>query len=95
MRGPSRTVNFDSGDVPSSLLSGTPHHGFYVFVGATAGDGLIMSIPPESDAPDPFRLAPNPRAFAIHLDGDPPSDERFDVEFFSMPIEPNSPAREG
>ena len=87
-----RKINFDSGGVPSSLLSGTPHTGLYTFLPGTAGDGLVMTIPPEADAPGPFRLSPNALGFAIHLGPEPsdePSEETFDVEFFAMPIEPN------
>ncbi len=88
-----RSVNFDSGGARSSLLVGSPHDGFYSFVPATAGDGLILSVPPESDAPGRFRLSPSAIGFAIHLEGGG-TDERFDVEFFSMPIAANSSAAE-
>jgi hypothetical protein len=86
-----RKINFDSGGNPSSLLDGTPHTGLYTFLPATAGDGLIMSVPPESDAPGPFRLSPGAQGFAIHRGSEAqeePSGE-FEVEFFAMPIEPN------
>jgi hypothetical protein len=94
-RGTPQSINFDTGAAPSSTLAGTPHHGYYTFLPATAEDGLLMSAPPDADSPEPFRLAPNAQGFALHLGGSDPAEidddpeRRFEVEFLAMPIAPN------
>jgi hypothetical protein len=57
----------------------------FVFVPATAGNGLLLRAPAGADYPDGFALAPN--AGTITFTGGSPGDE-LDVSFYSIPIEP-------
>jgi hypothetical protein len=53
-------------------------------VPATAGDGLIMSVPASRDFPPPFRLAPGARTVQFAVDGG--SERPLTVEFFAQRV---------
>lgn len=71
-RARARRVSFDAGDG-------------YVFIPATAKDGLLLRAPAGADYPDGFALAPN--ASEVRFTGGP-AEEPIEVEFYSVPIEP-------
>jgi len=47
----------------------------YRLIAATAADGLLLGAPPQADYPEPFTMAPNPRAMAIARDAGQPDGE--------------------
>ncbi len=67
-------------------------NGFYVFIPATAADGLLLHAPARADYPTPFTLAPNPGEMTFYLDN-AAADDPISVEFLSLPIEPFRGAR--
>ena len=71
-RARARRVSFDAGDG-------------YVFIPATAGDGLLLRAPAGADYPDGFALAPN--ASEVRFTGGP-AEEPIEIEFYSVPIDP-------
>ena len=52
-------------------LDGVQHR----LVPATAADGLLLTVPPEADYPEPFAMAPNPSTIAVSRDGGEPDGE--------------------
>ncbi len=72
-RQPNRWVSFDAGRR-------------WNLTSATAGDGLILSAPRAVDYRRPFQLAPNPKTFAVGIDGAGPRP--IEVSFFSRRVRP-------
>lgn len=89
-RATGRSVKFENDAGRPASLTGTPSpDGAYIFVGETAAGGLILRAPAQADSPQPFRLSPQADRVAF-LEGGGASEERLEVEFFAMPIEPRS-----
>lgn len=77
-RGRPRTVSFDDGPTWS-------------FPAATAGDGLVLSVPAAIDFPRPFQLAPSPRRFVLGIEGAGPRP--LEVDFFSRRVKMENTTR--
>jgi hypothetical protein len=59
----------------------------YRLVTATAGDGLIVTSPPDADFPIPFRMAPQLRTLSFEVGrGAQPTARRVRVAFDAIPI---------
>ena len=74
-----RTYRFGGGPV------GGPDARVWALAERTAGDGVLVSIPPELDFAAPFGLAPNPETITFFVDGETP-DDPITAEFFALPV---------
>jgi len=62
----------------------------YRLVGATAPDGLLLSLPARADFPPPFDMAPDPATIAVVRGGDSEAAEALRFEFSEVPIRPEN-----
>ena len=72
-----RYVEFSGGNQSASTAAN------FRLVPGTAEDGLLISVPPQADYPEPFTLAPDPATFTI---SGPGLEGPIEIDFYARPI---------